>query len=105
MMCGYSNCFRDAVQKRGFLNVCAVHAKDPKKRPDNGSIWRRIQDSAARCTEAACLGGQACTWCEPSAHAQGFHSERCRDKDRVPSEPGAAQGVPVQVEMAPGGKP
>lgn len=30
-MCGYSNCFRSFDRMRGFMPVCAVHAKNPDK--------------------------------------------------------------------------
>lgn len=33
-LCGYSNCFRPKVGKRGFVNVCQVHKADPRKWPD-----------------------------------------------------------------------
>lgn len=44
-LCGLSSCFREAVGRRGFLPVCEIHKKDPRKfRPDGtftGSVWAR----------------------------------------------------------------
>lgn len=45
-MCGYSNCFRDAVAKRGFVKVCTVHKAEPRKwgkdgKTFTGSVWVR----------------------------------------------------------------
>jgi hypothetical protein len=45
--CGLTCCFRPAVGHRGFLAVCAVHKRDPRKfRPDGsftGSVWVNVQ--------------------------------------------------------------
>lgn len=51
--CGYSNCFRVATAKRGFLRVCAVHLAEPRKwgkdgKTFTGSTFVKQDDSAAR---------------------------------------------------------
>lgn len=45
LMCGYSNCFRPKVGRRG----CAVHKADPRKWPDGrftGSTWKKVDPLA-----------------------------------------------------------
>lgn len=44
-MCGYSNCFREAVAMRGFMKVCARHLAEPRKwgadgKTYTGTVWR-----------------------------------------------------------------
>lgn len=41
--CGYSNCFRMAVRKRGFLWICPVHARRPKKSSETASVFVKTE--------------------------------------------------------------
>jgi hypothetical protein len=38
-LCGYSNCFRDAVMRRGFMPVCLFHLENPKKWGEDGKTF------------------------------------------------------------------
>jgi hypothetical protein len=38
-MCGYSNCFRQAVMRRGFMPVCQVHLAQPRKWGKDGKTF------------------------------------------------------------------
>lgn len=38
-LCGYSNCFRPAVMRRGFMPVCQVHLADPRKWGKDGKTF------------------------------------------------------------------
>lgn len=38
-LCGYSNCFREAVKMRGFMPVCEVHLKTPQKWGKDGMTF------------------------------------------------------------------
>lgn len=37
--CGYSNCFRQAVDHRGFMPVCGVHKAEPRKWGKDGHTF------------------------------------------------------------------
>lgn len=38
-LCGYSNCFREAIKMRGFMPICAVHLKTPQKWGKDGMTF------------------------------------------------------------------